>query len=455
MSSWPHAAFGIAPRAGAVLRARHPPVKHCPTCAAVFPDSTTFCEEDGEVLVEVAAPSRRATALAQTIPVSPPPKDTPLVASGLRISDITPSPTSAQLRGIVDEALTIASAFDVDGLMWQPQAEDFVRAENGRLALTQARGVCKRIGAFDARWVLRAVGEALAPVPLAYADTELVRVLFRPRAARLSIEQARIEVMQAPPEMSGAVALDVGFARERQEDTAYASDQGPLRVAVLCDGVSLSADGGLASRVGAKTAFSFAEQRAAIDDDDEETAREAIRVAHAAVCARVEELEDVMSGGEHDNDPPGSTIVVAIVRGERATVGWLGDSRAYLVGAGDVATLLTRDHSWKNEVERLGYEADPNAMGPLSGALTRCIGPLEAGARGEVNPDVVTCAMLEGQTLIVCSDGLWSYFPDAPLLGKVVAFHQGATETELAVRLVNHALIAGGDDNVSVTVFQR
>lgn len=458
MSSCPCAAIGTTPRA----RTHDAPhLKRCPTCSAVFSDATTFCENDGEYLVEdddemhEGEPSRRTAALLPTMPVAPPPPDVPMVASGAPIAEsLGRSPTSGALSAVIADALAIARSFEAHSLAWQPQPEDFVRSDDGRVALTQARGVCKRTSPFDARSVLRALGEALAPVPLVLADTSLVRALIMPRRAPLGLAQAAEEISSASVAVraTGSAALDVGFARERQEDTAFATSNGDARIAVLCDGVSLSADGGLASRVGAETAFAFAQQHITESTDDSVTARDAIRAAHDAVCKRVSEL-DTGEDETDDTDPPGSTIVVAIVRGTALSVAWLGDSRAYVVGEAGSA-LVTRDHSWKNEVERLGYEGDPSAMGNLGNALTRCIGPLEAGMQMEVDPDVVTGTLVAGQTLVVCSDGLWSYFPDAPLLGKLVAFHDGATEEELAVRLVNHALVAGGEDNVSVVVFR-
>jgi serine/threonine protein phosphatase PrpC len=48
-------------------------------------------------------------------------------------------------------------------------------------------------------------------------------------------------------------------------------------------------------------------------------------------------------------DPPETTVVAALRRGARLSVGWLRDSRAYLVGEGE-ARLLTHDHSWVNDV---------------------------------------------------------------------------------------------------------
>jgi PPM family protein phosphatase len=181
--------------------------------------------------------------------------------------------------------------------------------------------------------------------------------------------------------------------------------------------------------------------------DDAKTAVDAIRRAHTAVCERAGTTEE-----DSDQDPPGSTIVVAIVRGTRATVAWLGDSRAYLVSESS-AERVTRDHSWKNEIERMGYTA-PAAMGNMGSALTRCIGPLEGGLYSDVEPEVEIRDLPHGSTLVLCTDGLWGYFPEAEQIADVVRANPDATETELAVRMVNLALVCGGEDNVTVAVIR-
>ena len=58
----------------------------------------------------------------------------------------------------------------------------------------------------------------------------------------------------------------------------------------------------------------------------------------------------------------------------------------------------------------------------------------------------------EGSTLVICTDGLWGYFPEAEQMGALVRANPEATENELATRMVNLALVLGGDDNVTVAV---
>jgi serine/threonine protein phosphatase PrpC len=55
--------------------------------------------------------------------------------------------------------------------------------------------------------------------------------------------------------------------------------------------------------------------------------------------------------------------------------------------------------------------------------------------------------------LLLCSDGLWKYFPDAADLAALArpALHAGGPAA-VATALVEAALAAGGEDNVTVAV---
>lgn len=54
---------------------------------------------------------------------------------------------------------------------------------------------------------------------------------------------------------------------------------------------------------------------------------------------------------------------------------------------------------------------------------------------------------------MLCTDGLWNYFPSAPEIAVLVrSAGEGAGAAAIARVLVNHALAKGGGDNVSVAV---
>jgi PPM family protein phosphatase len=136
--------------------------------------------------------------------------------------------------------------------------------------------------------------------------------------------------------------------------------------------------------------------------------------------------------------PIGTTIVSALVRGNDLAVAWVGDSRAYFItDRGE--EQLTTDHSEGR-------------------VLTSCLGMIDVDGRAApVEPAVVSRTIGKSGALVLCSDGLWNYFPTASALAHLThSMHNTPKNSAILARfLVNSALAAGGADNVSVAVHLR
>ena len=137
----------------------------------------------------------------------------------------------------------------------------------------------------------------------------------------------------------------------------------------------------------------------------------------------------------------GTTLTVVLLRGNRALIGNVGDSRIYLIRQG-VATRLTRDHSLVEEQLAIGAITEEQAKHSLvKNVITRAI-----GNQAHVEADFFEHEVGAGDTLLLCSDGLYNMVDD-PLIGSVVA-----TERDLdkaALELIRLANEAGGTDNIS------
>jgi PPM family protein phosphatase len=264
---------------------------------------------------------------------------------------------------------------------------------------------------------------------------------------------------EAPAPDLGA-ATHVGASHDTDED-AFAigrveRDGSPLHAIVVCDGVSSSSHGEQASDHAARAAL-----RVLLDAADRpgpldgtEALEQAVKAAHRAACEAGIELVP-------GKDAPGTTIVAALAHRGRVDVAWVGDSRAYLIGAPlsdgsvHVALALTRDHSWVNMVVDAGQMTEEEAMhSPYAHALLHCIGPLEDADPG--NPPVVSVGHVEaerGSRLVVCSDGLWNYAPDPEdIAGLLHDLEPGTDARGAAWHLVHHALAMGGHDDITVGV---
>ncbi len=136
----------------------------------------------------------------------------------------------------------------------------------------------------------------------------------------------------------------------------------------------------------------------------------------------------------------GTTAVCAHVNEGLATIGHVGDSRAYLMRGGSLERL-TRDHSVKQALADAGLDRDPHSP-TMRGVLTRAL-----GVEPSVDADILQCRLLPGDKLLLCSDGLTDMVADAGIESLLCA----ATDAQdVATRLVERALVAGGHDNVTV-----
>jgi serine/threonine protein phosphatase PrpC len=238
-----------------------------------------------------------------------------------------------------------------------------------------------------------------------------------------------------------------------EDDVALAREDGPeTTVVVVCDGVSSSQHAEDASAAAAQTACAslLAAARQA-DLDPPAAMRAAIRKAHEAASS-LPSLPDPPKG------PPGTTLVAALVREGVATLGWVGDSRAYWIGA-DAARLLTRDHSWVNEVVDAGEMAEEEALrSPEAHAITRCLGRLNGdGPEDAPEPSVRSVSLDTPGWLLLCSDGLWNYAPQADQLAAMIrppSPDGDADALDLCRRLVDYALARGGRDNITVALLR-
>lgn len=243
---------------------------------------------------------------------------------------------------------------------------------------------------------------------------------------------------------------DRGRRHARNEDAMALGvrEPGDVIAAVVCDGVSTVHEPEIASRAAADVALAVLLTAPNDDVGVDERVREAVAGAAAAVA----KLPFPAGKGG-----PSCTLVAGLVEldGEGATtitVAWVGDSRAYWLaadGAVEPAQLLTADHSWAVVQVAAGWlDAATANADPRSHALTRWI-----GADGSFGPEIATLRPAGPGALLLCSDGLWNYLPDAKAISAVaMPAIAKAGPLAAAADLVALALEAGGRDNVTVVV---
>jgi serine/threonine protein phosphatase PrpC len=249
------------------------------------------------------------------------------------------------------------------------------------------------------------------------------------------------------PRLAGV--SDRGKRHHRNEDFFALRADPAGDVLVVCDGISSTQTPDAASEAAALAACAVlsaglrdavADPRALMED--------AVVAAHAAVRAL-----PCSTAAEADG-PPETTLVAALRRGRRLTVGWLGDSRAYHVGPGAVRQL-THDHSWVNEVVAAGKMSREEAEdSPNAHAITRSVGGRTTGpgATGD-DPSLLDVELPAGPGwLVLCTDGLWNLTPEPLQLAELVRDPGGPDALAIARRLVEYACNRRGHDNITTAV---
>jgi serine/threonine protein phosphatase PrpC len=225
-----------------------------------------------------------------------------------------------------------------------------------------------------------------------------------------------------------ATLSDTGRRRLRNED-AFVCDP-PLFA--IADGMGGAQAGEVASRLAA----------AAIAEGERGThgeidVAELVRAANARVYRHA--AEDPAAAGM------GTTVTVAVVdaAAESVVIGHVGDSRAYRI-RDERLEQLTADHSLVAELVRTGRLTPEQAVGhPHRSVITRAV-----GTEPSVDVDTFTLKAEHGDLYLLCSDMV----SDADILA--VADAAGRDPDVVARMLVDAANRAGGDDNITVVVFE-
>jgi serine/threonine protein phosphatase PrpC len=237
-----------------------------------------------------------------------------------------------------------------------------------------------------------------------------------------------------------AQLTDVGRKREHNEDNmAYVIPKDPQVMAnkgalfIVADGMGGHAAGEVASEIAVDTVSNMYYQ----DDSDDVAVSllRAIKRANASIHQRA--AENMLRTGM------GTTCVTAVLRGNMAYIANVGDSRAYLLRGGQVKQI-SQDHSWVAEQVRAGLLTDDQARTHAQrNVITRCL-----GTQAEVDVDVFHEELNQGDSLVLCTDGLSAMVSEEELQGIV---HQFVPQ-ESVYHLVERANENGGPDNITAIV---
>ena len=252
-----------------------------------------------------------------------------------------------------------------------------------------------------------------------------------------------VELGNTKPGVEIATLTDVGRQRSNNEDSFLywepESDEEFLRkgrLAVIADGMGGYEGGQEASRLAVETV------RHVYDDsfaEPQQTLVQALATAHETIHRYAEEHPQLHGMG--------TTCTAVSIIGRELRFAHIGDSRLYKVSP-DSVSRLTKDHSYVGRLVESGIVRLEDAEShPQRHILTAAL-----GSGRDVVPDrpETPVALKDGETLVLCTDGLWSLVGEQEIAGVVRA----NSPTGSCDALVKMALERGGPDNITVLVMR-
>lgn len=285
--------------------------------------------------------------------------------------------------------------------------------------------------------------------------------------------------------LTAADKTDVGRQRDQNEDSAYkrveSSEDGDRGLFIVADGMGGYKAGEVASKLAVETIskaldsfFKPVSEQPTIKLDaasldkvlnakpptsvEASAAQKTRKLSETSIAPAIEDQltsaiqqahKAILRYGEQQSSARGlgSTVTAVLIQNDQAYIANVGDSRTYLL-RGDQLTPLTRDHSLVARlVESKQIEPDEVYTHPQRNLIYRSLG---AGHKS-VEIDVFQETLLPGDTLLLCSDGLWEMVRQQDLLK---ALGEQQSPQRVCDTLVNMANEFGGEDNITAVVIQ-
>lgn len=140
----------------------------------------------------------------------------------------------------------------------------------------------------------------------------------------------------------------------------------------------------------------------------------------------------------------GTTLSLALLTGDTASIANVGDSRVYWLENGTL-TQITQDHSLVASLVTAGELTKEGARNhPRSNILYRTVGRPE-----RIAVDTFQVALKKGGILLLCTDGLWGEVRDESICQALASHDDARSAGETLVELAN---AQGGKDNITAVV---
>lgn len=231
--------------------------------------------------------------------------------------------------------------------------------------------------------------------------------------------------------MSNPVVLSTPGRRLKNEDYADALRNNGRLVIAVADGLGGHTHGEVASKLAVSVVMEELLRAKEITPD---VLKSSFEKAHERILLEASgELKGM-----------GTTLVVAVVEGNRSLIGWCGDSRAYLIRGGEIVAK-TKDHSLVQEMVDKGEITEEEAKThPQRNIVTHALG-VDFGFSS------LEWELERGDYLLLSTDGLHDYIDEEDILATI----ETDSLKEIADSLILTALENGSMDNITLALYRH
>jgi serine/threonine protein phosphatase PrpC len=245
-------------------------------------------------------------------------------------------------------------------------------------------------------------------------------------------------------ELTVGTRTDVGPRKMNQDHFGWWPDLGLF---VVADGMGGHNAGEVASHLAVETIRGFIEESAGSPDItwpfglEMKNSLEANRLTTAVRLANRKIYNEGSKSPELNG--MGTTVVAALVSGDRINIVSVGDSRIYRFRQGSLEQL-TKDDTWLASVlgEKQAEDADPQH--PLRHVLTSVV-----GTKDDVKPGAREERLESGDRFLLCSDGVHGKLDSSALTSLLT---EARSADDGASKIVSEAITRGTTDNATALV---
>ena len=229
---------------------------------------------------------------------------------------------------------------------------------------------------------------------------------------------------------------DKGLKRSNNEDACFVflAD----KVYLVADGVGGGNAGEIASRTAVKEIANYIEDHPLAEATNKYAV---VNYLQACLDKTNEEIFEKARRYE-ENKGMATTAAIVYIKGGKAYIANVGDSRVYLYRNGELVQL-TEDHTYVNTLLNAGIiSQEQAAVDERKNVITKAL-----GAEDTVEPDFFQLEIVKNDILILCTDGLYDEVDERSM--KTI-LEKDISMSDVCAEMVDAANKNGGHDNITI-----